>query len=48
MGVKILIVNDDMSESEKKEILRLIKKLSSQRRRDRKPRLKYVIDFKNQ
>lgn len=48
MEAKILIVNDDMSVSEKKEILMLIKKLSAKRRRDQKPRLKFVIDFRNQ
>lgn len=41
-------VYNDMTDSEKRQILRLLQRLNAKRRRDQKPRLEYVVDFRNQ
>ena len=43
MYVKVF---NDMNDSEKRQILRLLQRLNSKRRRDQKPRLEYVVDFR--
>lgn len=42
-----LKVFNDMNDSEKRQILRLLQKFNSKRSRDQKPRLKYIADFRN-